>query len=164
MKNLVLASASVLALGLVGAGIGHAANTPNYHNSTNMPQSGAQQPGSTTMQQGAQAQIPPANARAQNASVRLSRNQIKQVQQQLKSAGLYKGKVDGKMGRETKQAVSAFQQQNGINQSGTLDQQTLAALNNGNQNNNVGSSAQRNAQPSNGAGEMNSTSTGNGSH
>jgi peptidoglycan hydrolase-like protein with peptidoglycan-binding domain len=58
------------------------------------------------------------------ASQHLSQDQVKQVQQHLKSSGLYKGEVDGEIGPETKQAISQFQQQNGLNQTGALDQQT----------------------------------------
>jgi peptidoglycan hydrolase-like protein with peptidoglycan-binding domain len=53
---------------------------------------------------------------------------IRQAQQQLKSQGLYNGRVDGKMGPETAQAISKFQQQNGLPQNSQLDQQTLAKL------------------------------------
>jgi len=67
---------------------------------------------------------------AANNTAPASETQIKQAQQQLKSAGFYKGKVDGNMGPETKQAVSQFQQQKGLDQTGKLDQQTLSAMNN----------------------------------
>jgi len=151
MKNLVLATASVLTLSMAGMGIGHAANTSNY-NSANMGR-----------YRTAQAQIPPANSQTENGPVRLTRNQLKQLQQELKSAGLYKGAVDGRMGRETKQAISQFQQQNGLNQTGMPDQQTLAALNKDNQNNQMGTgtSTPTTAQPSNGAGDLNSSQAPN---
>jgi len=154
MKNLILATASVLTLSMAGMGIGHAANTSNY-NSANMGQNPA-----------AQAQISPANSQTQNGPVRLSRNQLKQLQQELKSAGLYKGAVDGLMGRQTKQAISQFQQQNGLNPTGTLDQQTLAAIGNGNQNSQMGTgtSTPTTAQPSNGAGNLNSSQVPNNNH
>jgi peptidoglycan hydrolase-like protein with peptidoglycan-binding domain len=53
---------------------------------------------------------------------------IRQAQRQLKQQGLYNGRVDGKMGPETAQAISKFQQQNGLPQSSQLDQQTMAKL------------------------------------
>ncbi len=56
---------------------------------------------------------------------------IRQAQQQLKQQGLYRGRVDGKMGRETAQAISKFQQQNGLPQNSQLDQQTMAKLGGG---------------------------------
>jgi len=134
MKKLVLATASVLALGIAGMGVGSAqtpssspnaqtpsssAQTPFASPNAQTPSSSAQIPSSSTMSQGSQAQSSPVN---------LSESQIKQVQQQLKGAGLYRGSVDGAMGPETKQAVSQFQQQNGLDQTGVVDQQTLSAL------------------------------------
>src|SRR5205085_2791085 len=134
MKKLVLATASVLALGIAGIGVGSAqtpssspstqapspsAQTPYASPNAQSPSTSSQMPSSSTMSQGSQAQSAPVN---------LSESQIKQVQQQLKGAGLYRGSVDGEMGPETKQAISQFQQQHGLNQTGVLDQQTLSAL------------------------------------
>jgi peptidoglycan hydrolase-like protein with peptidoglycan-binding domain len=76
-------------------------------------------PSSGTMFQGSQAQSAPVN---------LSQTEIQQLQQHLKGAGLYRGSVDGEMGPETKHAISQFQQQNGLDQTGVVDQQTLSAL------------------------------------
>jgi peptidoglycan hydrolase-like protein with peptidoglycan-binding domain len=56
---------------------------------------------------------------------------IRQAQQQLKQQGLYKGRVDGKMGPETAEAVSKFQEKNGLPQNSQLDQQTIAKLGGG---------------------------------
>src|SRR3954453_24156492 len=64
----------------------------------------------------------------QSSAVKLSDTEIQQLQQQLKGGGLYRGSVDGEMGPETKQAISRFQQQHGLNQTGVVDQQTLSAL------------------------------------
>jgi peptidoglycan hydrolase-like protein with peptidoglycan-binding domain len=120
MKNLILATASVLALGIAGSGIGNAAD--NYNSSPNTPGASTQTPSATTMPQSTQAV-------AVTAPVNASESQVKQAQERLKSAGLYKGTADGKMGAETKQAISEFQQQHGLTKTGTLDQETLAALN-----------------------------------
>jgi len=92
----------------------------------------------------------------------VSETQIKQVQEQLKSAGLYKGTADGKMGAETKQAISEFQQQHGLTKTGTLDEETLAALNSGRSS--VGSSVSGSAtEPSSSgaAGSLNSSTVPN---
>lgn len=70
----------------------------------------------------------------QSASGSSSRGELRQAQQQLRAAGLYKGRVDGRMGPATRRAVMAFQQQHNLNATGTLDQQTLSALQNGGQN------------------------------
>lgn len=58
----------------------------------------------------------------------LSRSQIKQAQTQLKQDGLYNGPIDGRMGPETHAAIRKYQEQNGLEQSANLDQQTLQHL------------------------------------
>ena len=118
MKNLILTTASVLALGVAGSGIGNAADP--YNSSPNTPGASTQTPSTTTMSQSTQAATAPVDA---------SESQVKQAQERLKSTGFYKGTADGKMGPETKQAISEFQQQQGLTKTGTLDQETLAALN-----------------------------------
>jgi peptidoglycan hydrolase-like protein with peptidoglycan-binding domain len=62
-------------------------------------------------------------------SQQASPSQIQQAQQQLKSAGLYRGAVDGVMGPETQTALSQFQHEQGLPQTAQLDQQTLSRLN-----------------------------------
>ena len=140
MKKLILATASVLALGIAGSGVGYAAESTS--SSTTPPASTMQS--QSTMPQSTQTQTAPVNP---------SEGQIKQVQEQLKSAGLYKGTADGKMGAETKQAISEFQQQHNLTKTGTLDQETMAALSNQG-NTGSGSSVNSSAQPpsSSGAG------------
>ena len=77
-------------------------------------------PSSGTMSQGSQAQSAPVN---------LSQIEIQQVQQQVEGRGALPGlRRLREMGPETKQAVSQFQQQHGLNQTGVVDQQTLSAL------------------------------------
>jgi peptidoglycan hydrolase-like protein with peptidoglycan-binding domain len=112
MRKFILASASVLALGIAGSGIGYAAEPAS--SSTNLPASSAQTQ----------------NTQTQTAPVKASESEIKQAQEQLKKASIYKGTADGKMGPEMKQAVSEFQQKHELKQTGMLDQETLAALNN----------------------------------
>jgi peptidoglycan hydrolase-like protein with peptidoglycan-binding domain len=80
------------------------------------------------MQQGEQTQPGMQQGEQSTAPVRVSRQQVRQVQQQLQTDGLYKGRIDGLMGPETRQAIAQFQQQNGLQNTGRLDQQTLAAL------------------------------------
>jgi hypothetical protein len=55
--------------------------------------------------------------------------QVKDAQQELKKEGLYHGKIDGIAGSETKHAVTAFQQREGLQQTATLDPETLDKLN-----------------------------------
>jgi peptidoglycan hydrolase-like protein with peptidoglycan-binding domain len=65
----------------------------------------------------------------------LSPDMIRKVQQNLKQAGLYKGRVDGVWGPQTEASVRDYQQQHNINASGQLDQPTLDAMNLGTNNN-----------------------------
>jgi peptidoglycan hydrolase-like protein with peptidoglycan-binding domain len=100
MKKLIVATAAVLAFGIAGSEVAH----------TQTPRSTAMPSQSTTTE------------------TAVPESQVKQVQQQLKSAGLYKGTVDGKMGSDTQQAIEQFQQKHGLPATGALDEQTMAAL------------------------------------
>lgn len=53
---------------------------------------------------------------------------VKQAQQKLSDSGKDVGKVDGQMGPKTQAALKEFQQEKGLQASGQLDQETLAAL------------------------------------
>ena len=130
MRNLMLATASAIVLGIAGASIGHA--TEQYSSSANTPESAMQ----TTS--------------AMTASEIL----IRAAQQQLKYSGLYNGSVDGKMSPETQRAFRQFQQQHGLRQSGTLDEKTYTALqgDTGSDTGQVGSSLAPGGQPSDAAG------------
>ena len=129
MRNLMLATASAIVLGMAGAGIGHA--TEQYSSPTNTPGSAMQVPSTMTT----------------------SEILIRAAQQQLKYSGLYNGSVDGKMSSETQRAFRQFQQQHGLPQSGTLDERTYTALQ-GDQGDTgqVGSSLVPGGQPSGAAG------------
>src|SRR4051812_5818064 len=97
MRNLLLATASAIVLGMAGADIGHAAE--RYSSPTNTPESAMQ----TT------------------STMTASELLIRAAQQQLKYSGLYNGSVDGKMNSEFQRVLREFQQQHGLRQSGTLD-------------------------------------------
>ena len=56
------------------------------------------------------------------------RSEIIQVQQKLQQDGLYNGKIDGTLGRETRHALREYQQQNGLRVTARLDRQTLDHL------------------------------------
>ena len=79
------------------------------------------QPGSSQTPVYGQAQAP-TNA-PNNAN-----EQVRTAQQQLRAAGLYNGPVDGVMDPDTRAALARFQQQNGLQRTESLDQQTLARL------------------------------------
>ena len=53
---------------------------------------------------------------------------VRQVQQKLKDIGHDVGPVDGQFGLKTQQALRDFQQKQGIQATGQIDQQTMAAL------------------------------------
>jgi peptidoglycan hydrolase-like protein with peptidoglycan-binding domain len=111
MRKLILATASVLALGIGGAGVSHAAGTGK-----SAPNGGATVPapyGVTTNQLG---------------GVNLPSSEIKGAQEKLRDQGLYHGRIDGVLGPETKQALQQFQQKNGLAVTATLDQQTMDKL------------------------------------
>ena len=50
------------------------------------------------------------------------------VQKALKNAGVYTGKIDGKVGSRTKSAVMEFQRQHNLRADGVIGQKTWAAL------------------------------------
>jgi len=52
----------------------------------------------------------------------------KAIQQALKNAGVYDGKVDGTVGPKTKKAIEAFQKQNGLKADGKVGKKTWKAL------------------------------------
>ena len=60
--------------------------------------------------------------------VNLSRDQIRQAQIILKQKGFDVGELDGKLGPRTRKALMAYQQQQGLQATGQMDQQTVSAL------------------------------------
>ncbi|MBR3697093.1 MAG: spore cortex-lytic enzyme [Clostridia bacterium] len=57
-----------------------------------------------------------------------SGNEVKQIQQKLKSWGYYNGTVDGIYGSKTVEAVKKFQSKNGLTADGIAGKKTLEAL------------------------------------
>jgi|GEM_PF-444522 len=53
---------------------------------------------------------------------------VKALQQALKESGVYRGAVDGKMGRMTKEAIQEFQQKKKLKPDGKIGYKTLRAL------------------------------------
>ena len=64
----------------------------------------------------------------QSARLRVNRSIVAGAQYQLMSRGYYGGRVDGKYGRQTASAVSAFQSSAGLPPTGRLDIRTVGAL------------------------------------
>lgn len=116
MKH-AMSAAIALAVGLGFAGAAVAADTTSQN----------AMPNTTTPSTAAPAQ----QAQTAQQPTRLTRQDIRQAQQQLQSQGLYKGRIDGVMGRATRQAVAKFQQQNNLPHTARLDQATLDRLTGG---------------------------------
>jgi len=111
VRKLILTTASVLALGIGGAGVSQAANTSNM-----APNAGSNMP--------AMSGAPAASQTIMNPS----RDEVREAQQQLRNQGLYHARIDGILGPETKQALGLFQKNNGLSQTATLDQPTMDKL------------------------------------
>jgi hypothetical protein len=79
-------------------------------------------------QAGGSANLSPQQAKGANGLVNLSRDELRQVQMVLKEKGFDIGKIDGVMGPRTRRALIAFQRQQGLQPTGTLDQPSIAAL------------------------------------
>ena len=64
----------------------------------------------------------------QSPQIRVNRRILADVQYQLMSRGYYRGRVDGRYGRQMAFALQAFQSSAGLSPTGRLDIQTLEAL------------------------------------
>lgn len=116
--------------------------------------SSSDQSGSGSMDQGSMGQAGSGMSESHSAMTGKSGN-VKEAQQTLKDQGLYKGKVDGKIGPQTKSALAQFQKQNGLKQTAQLDHPTMKALmqsNSGSSGGNMGGSS---------GGNMGGSSSGN---
>ncbi len=59
---------------------------------------------------------------------KLPKDRKKQIQIALQKAGFYKGKIDGKIGPQTKQAIREFQKAKGLKPDGAIGQKTWKEL------------------------------------
>ena len=107
MRKLILATASVWALGITGAAATHAADVNKTAPAPGSAMSGAYRPES-----------------AEN----LSKNDIQWAQQQLRNEGLYKGPINGALDLQTQHAVEQFQKESGLTVTSSLDQPTMRRL------------------------------------
>jgi len=57
-----------------------------------------------------------------------SRPKVKKIQQALRNAGYNPGKIDGKMGSKTREAIRSFQRANGLSVDGKVGKQTWELL------------------------------------
>ena len=104
MRKLILATASVLALGIGGA----AANAGNT-----VPNAGWNMPTVPVTSQDLRT---------------WKKDDFRQAQLELRNMRLYNGSLDGVLGSETKRALRQFQKDNGLDRTATLDQLTMVAL------------------------------------
>ena len=104
IRKLALGTASVLALGIGGAGLDLIANADDI----------------------ASAASKPTNHGINAAS--LAKDDIRWAQVELHTIGLYYGSLDGIAGPETKRALLEFQENNGLERTATLDQETADLL------------------------------------
>jgi peptidoglycan hydrolase-like protein with peptidoglycan-binding domain len=104
IRKLALGTASVLALGIGGAALDFVANADDYADAASVS---------------SQHWINAAN---------LSKDDIRWAQVELRTIGIYNGSLDGVAGSETKRALLEFQEDNGLERTAKLDQQTADAL------------------------------------
>ena len=104
IRQLALGTASVLALGIGGAALDLVANADDLASAASGPSNHWINAGS------------------------LSKDDIRWVQVELHTIGLYNGSLDGVPGPETKRALLEFQENSGLDRTATLDQPTADAL------------------------------------
>ncbi len=87
---------------------------------------------------------------------------VKQAQEKLAAAGKDVGTPDGKMGPKTQAALKDFQQEKGLQASGQLDDQTLAALDINQGSSATGGTASSDQSGSSAGGDSGNSSTSSG--
>jgi peptidoglycan hydrolase-like protein with peptidoglycan-binding domain len=107
MRNLMLITASVIALGIGGTGAARGGDMGDG--------SGANPPAVSGTQ-------------SSQTSADLPNDDIRQAQRELRAQGFYKGPIDGAVNEGTRRALTQYQKQNGLGQTGSLDQATMRRL------------------------------------
>jgi peptidoglycan hydrolase-like protein with peptidoglycan-binding domain len=125
MKRLLLAT-SILALAAGSASAQGVGGTP-----LDTPRSLAPSSPSTSAPSGARTMSASSSVSSTTNAAQASPDQVTDAQRALRQQGLYKGPVDGKIGPETRTAISQFQKQNGLKQTAQLDEQTIGDLQGG---------------------------------
>jgi len=88
-------------------------------------ESTAESPDSTRMNQG---YVTTTAAGNEEKTKRVSRMSARQIQTALKNAGYYKGPLDGKLGRQARKAIKAFQRAQGLKPDGMVGKRTALRL------------------------------------
>lgn len=146
MRTLILATVSVIALGLGSASPLYAADNstttaPMAQPPATAPAAETTQPGMPSVSSAAQPATPSMSGTAasqsnspyaantgSSQSAAPTESQIREAQQKLQQDNLYSGKIDGIMGGETEQALRQYQKKNGLPETAKLDQQTVNSL------------------------------------
>lgn len=68
------------------------------------------------------------SVKARTASADVSKVSAREIQAALKNAGFYDGTIDGKIGKNTKSAICAFQEANGLSADGIAGNKTWSKL------------------------------------
>jgi N-acetyl-anhydromuramyl-L-alanine amidase AmpD len=130
MKKIAIALLATAAFGLPAMAQNASAPKTQQPQSQSAPQQPSQP---KPVQPTAQSQ--PSNQTAQNqqsqqpiAAKDLSKSDIRQVQTALNKDGFKVGRIDGRWGRETSNAVRQFQKNKGLQPNGQIDQMTVADL------------------------------------
>lgn len=127
MRKVILAGVSTLALALGGC-----STFDNMFHSGSSDQSTMNAQSQKPAQAVTNSTAPGAGAGGQTATpamtATVTRDQVKMAQRKLRADGFYKAKIDGIAGPKTRRALSRYQQQQGLAQTGTLDRKTLAQL------------------------------------
>jgi len=89
-------------------------------------QSGAQ--GQSAQGQQMPGQTQPGQAQGGMEASTPGPSDVRQIQQALKDKGFDVGPIDGQLGPQTEQALRSFQQAQGLQATGQIDQKTMAAL------------------------------------
>ncbi len=109
LGKFVLGTVSVLALGIGGAALDHAADAGDTVTAASTPA----------------VSQPPESLRDADF---FRKDDIRWAQLELRNRGLYKGSLDGILGPETKQALRQFQRNNGLSQTAAVDRQSWEVL------------------------------------
>jgi peptidoglycan hydrolase-like protein with peptidoglycan-binding domain len=115
IRKLILGTASVLALGIVGAALDFSADADDVPNASPGPAYHRLNSENLSKDDIRWAQF-------------LSKDNIRWAQFKLYMIGSYDGSLDGVVGPETKRAILGFQKSNSLERTGKLDQQTVDAL------------------------------------
>jgi len=103
MRRMLVTTVSIIAFGLGGIGLaGATGSTVNKGLS-----------GSSTPPAASTTQSKNTNAMTTHRATRMGRGEVIQMQRKLRAEGLYKGRIDGRLGPETRIALRHSQQQTG---------------------------------------------------